>query len=185
MTALTLRTAALMEQFERRCERIERQCHALAEQLQQATAAVPEQARRSADATLHTLPDTVLRRLEAGLLQAGLEPPVAAYEQRLQHAGAQLQAGAHALAMQLRRMETLHRQLLWKFAATVIAALALLLAGGAWLGNHYRHELARQRLQADLLRAYNQADVTLCDGRLCARVEDGVRYGDYRPVRPR
>nr|MDO6953614.1 relaxation protein [Xanthomonas vasicola] len=54
---------------------------------------------------------------------------------------------------------------------------------------HYRQQIKDNQLRAELLRAYNAADVTLCNGQLCANVETkGAAYGDrrqYRQVKPR
>lgn len=61
--------------------------------------------------------------------------------------------------------------------------------GGGWLSKHYYEEIRRNQLSADLLKAYNAADVTLCEGRLCANVDvKSEKFGDkaqYRPVRDR
>ena len=50
-------------------------------------------------------------------------------------------------------------------------------------------EVRRYQLSAELLKAYDAADVTLCDGKLCANVDPkGAKSGDegqYRPVRNR
>jgi antitoxin (DNA-binding transcriptional repressor) of toxin-antitoxin stability system len=55
---------------------------------------------------------------------------------------------------------------------------------------HYASVIRDNQLSAELLRAYNGADVTLCDhGRLCANVDIRARrYGErgqYLPVAPR
>ena len=91
---------------------------------------------------------------------------------------------------QLARLERLHRLLLWKTVGAVAACLVLLLAGGAWLSMHYAGVIRDNQLSAELLRAYNGADVTLCDGgRLCANIDTSARrYGErgqYVPVAPR
>jgi hypothetical protein len=68
--------------------------------------------------------------------------------------------------------------------------LALLLAGGAWLSMHYTRVIRDNQLSAELLKAYNGADVTLCgSGMLCANVDiRGPRHGEhhqYLPVKSR
>ncbi|MGO4779888.1 relaxation protein, partial [Lysobacter sp. 2RAB21] len=116
----------------------------------------------------------------------GIEQPVAAYEQRLHEAGGLLQSGSQALAMQLQRMERLHKQLVWKVAGITLGSLVLLLSGGAWLSKHYYDEIRRNQISADLLKAYNQADVTLCGGRLCAKLENGGKQrSEYVLVKSR
>jgi hypothetical protein len=75
-------------------------------------------------------------------------------------------------------------------AVALALALALLLVGGAWLSLHYTRVIRDNQLSAELLKAYNGADVILCgNGKLCANVDTrGARYGDnrqYLPVRSR
>lgn len=182
--ALVSKAASLMEQFERRCIELEQQQNRLAQQLEHVAQSLPGVMTRSAEQTLQRVPDTLIRSM-----QQGMEQPVAGFEKRLQQAGSLIGEGAQSLSDQLRRIERGQRVLLLKGAAVVIGSLLLLLAGGGWLLTQYRDEIRDNQLRAELLRAYNVADVTLCDGRLCANVETkGAAYGDrrqYRPVRPR
>ncbi|MFC6839701.1 relaxation protein [Xanthomonas theicola] len=182
--SLASKAAALMEQFERRCAELERQQRQLAQQLEQVAQALPGVLARSAQETLQRVPDTLIRQV-----QTGIDQPVAGFEKRLQQAGRSIGEGAHALSAQLKRIERLQRSLLWKTAAIVLGSLLLLLAGGGWLLVQYRQDIRDNQLRAQLLRAYNQADMTLCKDRLCANVEsNGAVYGDrrqYRLVRPR
>jgi len=182
--ALASKAALLMEQFERRCVELERQQRQLAQQLEQVAQSLPGVVVRSAQETLQRVPDTLIRQV-----QNGLDQPVAGFERQLQQAGTSLAEGAQALSAQLRRIERLQQGLLWKTAAVTLGSLLLLLAGGGWLLLQYRHDISDNQLRAELLRAYNQADVTLCEGRLCANVEArGAVYGDrhqYRLVRSR
>ncbi len=184
LTALIGRTAILMEQFERRCEEIEAHQRTLCEQLQQLSQRAVWAVCQAADESLRDLSGAVTGKVEDGLSQ-----PVAAYEHRLRKAGTLLQEGSQGLAAQIARLQWLHRQLVWKVVAVAFGSLLLLLAGGGWLSSRYRADIERQRVGADLLRAYNRADVSLCDGRLCANVDlKGRAYGEdkqYRPVRPR
>ncbi len=145
---------------------------------------MPGVVARSAQETLQRVPDTLIRHV-----QTGIDQPVAGFEKRLQQAGSAIAEGAHALAAQLNRIERVQRSLLWKSAAVTLGSLLLLLAGGGWLLVQYRHDIQDNQLRAELLRAYNAADVTLCAGRLCANVDpNGAAYGDrrqYRLIRPR
>jgi hypothetical protein len=172
---LISKIAALVEQFDRRCEHASGQLRQLAQQM-------PDVVRQSADEHFRRIPDEVM-----GGVRSGIERPVVAYEQRLREAGERLQQASKALASQLQRAETLHKQLIWKVAGITLGSLVLLLAGGGWLSWHYYEEIRTNQVSADLLRAYNQADVTVCDGRLCAKVgkKDRQRFGDYVLVESR
>ncbi len=90
---------------------------------------------------------------------------------------------------QMNRLSRLHQQTLWKVWGVVAFSALVLVGGSVWLALQYRQDIKRNQISADLLRAYNQADVNLCDGRLCARVEaangGAGRYGEYVLVKPR
>jgi ElaB/YqjD/DUF883 family membrane-anchored ribosome-binding protein len=160
--------AVLMEQFERRCEHIERHLQSLSQQL-------PAIVKQSADGSLQSLPNQVM-----GQVRDGLERPVHDYQQRLRTAGSEVGAEASALAQQLKRMERLHRMLIWKVIGVTAVCLLLLLGGGAWLAMHYADVIKQNQMSADLVTLYNHADVTICDGRLCANVDPkGKRYGQH------
>lgn len=166
--------AALVEQFRRSCEQT-------AQELQEMVQRVPGTVRQATDEQIRRLPGEVM-----GSVRGGIEQPVAAYEQRLRHAGEQLQHASYALTTQLQRAEALHKQLIWKVAGITLGSLILLLVGGGWLSKHYYDEIRQNRISAELLKAYNQADVTVCGDRLCAKVDrKDKRYGDYVPIKPR
>jgi hypothetical protein len=45
---------------------------------------------------------------------------------------------------------------------------------------HYADVIKQNQMSADLVTLYNHADVTICDGRLCANVDPkGKRYGQH------
>ncbi|USI99533.1 relaxation protein [Xanthomonas prunicola] len=181
---LVSNAAALMEQFERRCNELEKQQQRLIQQLEQVTQSLPVVASRSAEQMLQRVPDTLVRSI-----QQGIDQPVTGFEKRLQQAGSLIGEGAQSLSDQLKRIERGQRLLLWKGAAVVLGGLLLLFGGGGWLLTQYRQEIRDNQLRAELLRAYNGADVMLCGERLCANVDTkGAAYGDrrqYRPVKPR
>lgn len=185
LSALISKTAALMEQFDRRCGAIDGRLQTLTGELETVARQVPAIVRQSADGSLATLPALVMDRMSAGL-----ERPVHDYQQRVRTAGTEIEGAALRLSGQLARLERLHLLLLWKTVGAVAACLVLLLGGGAWLSMHYAGVIRDNQLSAELLRAYNGADVTLCDGgRLCANIDTGARrYGErgqYVPVAPR
>lgn len=173
-SALISQMAAIVEQFDRRCEQSSRE-------LQQLTQQVPGLVQQSTNEQMQRIPAQVM-----GHVRGGIEQPVAAYEQRLRAASEQLQEASRSLATQLQRSEVLHRHLVWKVAGTVLGSLLLLLVGGIWLSKHYYTEIRQNQISAELLKAYNQADVQLCEGRLCAKVDSAdKRFGEYRPVKAR
>lgn len=181
LSTLIAKTAVLMEQFERRCEEIERHQATLSQDLQHLAQQVPAVVRQSADQSFSTLPGEVAGRLQQ---------PVQDYERRLQQAGEELANGSQELARQLVRLQSLHRHLVWKSAGITAACLLLLFAGGAWLADHYYGVIRDNQLAAELLQAYNRADVRVCDGgRLCANVNRDARgqgpRGEYLPVKSR
>ncbi len=181
LSVLISKTAALMEQFERRCDDIDQRLLASSQHLERLTQQLPVIVRQSADDSLHALPAQVL-----GRVQEGLSRPVADYQQRLDKAGSEVGSVSHALALQIKRMESLQKLLIWKVVSVTAVCLLLLLAGGVWLSMHYTKVIEENQLTADLMRTYNNADLVMCDkGRLCANVNPkGERYGDHKQYVP-
>lgn len=187
LTNLISKTALLMEKFERNCTEIDQRQHALTQQLNDLTQKLPMVVRQSADSSLQELPGELL-----GRVQSGLEQPVSEYEKRLKDAGTKVGEGSGALAQQLQRMERLHKHIVWKTVGVALGSMLLLLIGGIWLSAHYYGIIRENQISADLLKAYNSADVTLCGenrDQLCANVDrESAGYGDegkYVPVKPR
>jgi hypothetical protein len=182
--ALAYKTGALLEQFVRYCEQQGQHQTAMADRLQYAIGSVPEQMKQSADKVFSALPQTVTAQVENGL-----SAPIKGYERKLEESARQLQERVGQLTRQLAQLESFSRRLVWKVAAVVIAALLVAVIGGTTAVAYYRDQIKQSQLTAELLHAYNQADVTLCDGHLCANVDKGGhKYGErgqYQPVRPR
>ncbi len=185
LTALIDKTATLMAQYERRGAVIDARLQALGDTLQGLTQQLPLVVRMSTEGALQTLPAEM-----ASLMRGALGPSIGEYRQRLDAAGQDIGTAAHALAAQISQLQRLHRQLIWNTTGAVALALALLLAGGAWLSLHYTRVIRDNQLSAELLKAYNGADVALCgSGKLCANVDTrGARLGQnrqYLPVKSR
>jgi ElaB/YqjD/DUF883 family membrane-anchored ribosome-binding protein len=185
LTDLIDKTATLMTQYERRGAVIDARLQALGDALQGLTQELPMVIRTSADGALQTLPAEM-----GSVMRNGLGQAMGDYRQRLDTAGQGVEKSSRVLADQIGHLERLHRQLLWKSIGIVALALALLLAGGAWLSMHYTRVIRDNQLSAELLKAYNGADVTLCgSGMLCANVDiRGPRHGEhhqYLPVKSR
>lgn len=185
LTALIDKTATLMAQYERRGAAIDARLQALADALRSLTQQLPLVVKTSADDVLQALPHEM-----GTMMRAGLGQSMDDYRQRMDAAGRDVATASQSLAAQLNGLQRLHRQLIWKTVGVVVFALALLLAGGAWLSVHYTGVIRDNQLSAELLKAYNGADVTLCgNARLCANVETrGARFGEHRQylaVKPR
>ena len=182
---LISRTALLMERYQRMCAEMAGQQSRLSAALNGLAQALPGQFRASADSAI-----AGLTREGAAVVKHALLAPVGAYEQQLAASATRLGHSAEALAAEVTRLKLASRGVIWKSAATAAAAMAILLGGATWLGGRYRAEIERNQVEAQLLRAYNRADVVLCGKeQLCANVHtrgSGVgENGRYRPVRPR
>jgi hypothetical protein len=185
LTALIDKTATLMTQYERRGAAIDSRLHALADTLQGLAQQLPAVVRTSADGALLALPAEM-----GSVVREGLGPAIGDYRGRLAAASDEVEKAARTLAGQLGHLQRLHRQLIWKTVGAAVLALALLLASGVWLSMHYARVIRDNQIAAELLKAYNAADVTLCgSGTLCANVDTrGARHGEHRqylPVKPR
>lgn len=185
LTDLIAKTASLMEQFERRCAKIEQNQQVLTQRLAAMAEHIPSIVRQSADTHLQHISSRV-----AGNARDGLQQAVSDYEQGLNQSGTALRQQATTLGTELKRLETLHRHLIWKVAAILAIGLGLLVAGAVYLSAHYRSIIERNQISAELLQAYNRADVTLCGNTLCANIDTKAKpYGSgdktYQPVKPR
>lgn len=184
LTAMISQTALLMEQFERRCNDVGEHVQAVMRDMDALTGQLPAVVRQSADASLKTLPTQVMQQARSGLEQAAQ-----GYQERLRSSGEDVATSTRVLATQIQRMQQLHRHLIWKVVGATTLCLALLLAGGVWLSMHYAKVIEQNQLSAQLMKAYNEADVTLCGGQLCAHVDTTARrYGEHKqyvPVRSR
>ncbi|MEP6897837.1 MAG: relaxation protein [Rhodanobacter sp.] len=185
LTVLIDKTATLMAQYERRGAAIDARLQALGDTLQRLAQQLPVVLRTSSDAMLQTLPSEM-----ASVIRNGLGQSIGDYRQRLDTAGHDVENASQSLVSQIGQLQRLHRQLIWKTMGAVLLSLGLLLAGGAWLSIHYTRVIRDNQLSAELLKAYNSADVTLCGGGgLCANVDvRGARRGQnrqYLPVMPR
>ncbi|HEV7123525.1 MAG TPA: relaxation protein [Rhodanobacter sp.] len=186
LTALIDKTATLMAQYQRRGAAIEARLQTLSDALHGLTQQLPVALKTSAAGVLQTLPAEM-----RSVMRDGLGQSISDYRQRLDVAAHDVEKASQALLGQLGSLQRLHRQLIWKTMGAVALALTLLLAGGAWLSLQYTRVIRDNQISADLLKAYNGADVTLCrsGGTLCANVDPhAARYGErrqYLPVKSR
>ena len=184
LPALVSKTALLMEGFERRCQGLEQQLQVLAKQLGVVTQQLPGVLKQSADGTLRSLPPQIVDSV-----RQGLQNPIGDYQQRLDAAGHALSHGSQTLAEQLEDLRRLARHLTWKIVGVTVVSLALMVGVGLWFWLHYAEVIRRNQVSAELLKAYNRADVTLCEGRVCFNADvRGKRYGtkgEYLQARDR
>ncbi len=180
LTALISQTALLMEHFERRCSAIDEGLQTRIGEMQGLTRQLPMVVTQAADASLKTLPAQVMQQTREGLEQAAR-----GYQERLRASGAEIADSTRVLSGQIKRMEQLHRHLIWKTVGATTLCFVLLLAGGVWLSMHYRKVIEQNQLSAQLMKAYNQADVSLCAEKLCAHVDTkAARFGDHKQYLP-
>ena len=185
LMTLVSQTSLLMETFDRRCGAIEQRLAKTRQSLDGLAEQVPGLIQRSADDLLRSLPQQVLSRM-----REGFEHSASDYQRKLSAAAKMGEEASVRLAVQMERSQALHRALLWKVAGITGGSVVVLLTGAIWLASHYAAVIERNQISADLLRAYNAADVVLCaDGKLCANVtmrgqKQGAR-GAYLPINPR
>jgi len=182
---LISKTALLMERYQRICAEMAQQQSHLSAALNGLTQSLPQQFRRSADNAI-----AGLTREGSAAVKHALLAPLGAYEQQLTASAEYVGRSTDALAAEVKRLQLTSRGVLWKSVTIALASGTTLLAGAVWLGDRYTTEIKRNQVEAQLLRAYNRADVVLCgEEQLCANVDTrGSGVGDngrYRPVRPR
>lgn len=183
LQTLLLQTAEVLEQFRRQSEQASQRHHQSGQQLQQLADTVPTILRNAADGSFSALAAQIRQEIGRGLGQT-----VDGVQQAMQEAGQQLSRSSDQSRLAAGQLDRVSRAL-WLSTACSIVLLMVAAGAGAWLSSHYYDEIRRNQISADLLRAYDAADVTLCDGALCANVDVSARgvgsEQQYRPVRPR
>jgi len=180
---ISVRIAKFLEHVGRQSQETNRANLETSQQLERVVNAAPDILRRSIDATLGKITEGVV-----GVASRGLDDPMDRFNRKMVESDNRLTGLTHNLAGVVQRQEALVNKLL---IAVVSVALAMLLtvAGGVWLGLKYKDEIKRNQISADLLKAYNKADVQVCDGRLCVRVDKGAKKygakGEYVRVKSR
>ena len=150
------------------------------EQLQRASQSAPAVLRQAADQAWSGLSSCATESV-----RQGLKGPLDGLGRHVADNVARIQGATQILTEAQQSMQVTVRKLHW-LVASVVLVMLLALTAGVGMFWHYRGVIEDHRIQADLMRAYNQADVTLCEGRLCANVErDGKSYQGYVPVKPR
>jgi len=176
----TMHAADLVARLARLSQELGERNRQAVEQLQRASQSAPAVLRQAADQAWSGLSS---RANES--VQQGLQGPLDGLGRHIADSIARMQTATQGLMQAQQRMQSTVRKLHWLVGAVAMVMLLALIAGTAMV-RHYRGVIAEHQIQAELMRAYNQADVTLCDGRLCANVErNGKSYQGYVPIKPR
>jgi|GEM_PF-3436485 hypothetical protein len=169
--------AELLEFFKRQTEKASEANNAASQQLQQAAEAAPAAIREAASDVLTQASNDV-----AQMMQENLQGSMNDLARRLMEAEHLVDKTAQTFAG---RLVTFQKSILLTLCLMLFGTILLTAGalGGMW---YFYKEVERNRVEADLLRAYNQADVTICEGRLCAKPDkSGKHYGNYVPIAPR
>jgi predicted negative regulator of RcsB-dependent stress response len=176
----TMQVAMLLERLSRMSESMDARHRQATEQQERTVQALPGVLRQAANQTLGNMAEDATR-----VLRTGLNEPLADVAQRATEHQRLMLASTDTMIQTQRKLAGFVNKAIW-LVAGVLAILLPVLAVGGYLGWHYKQVIAQHQIEADLLQAYNQADVRLCGNQLCARVDrTDKRYGDYRPIRSR
>jgi len=172
--------AMLLERLSRVSESMDTRHRQAVEAQERSLQALPSVLREAADETLgHIAADA------AHSLRTGLNEPLSDVARQAIDHQRSMRESTEAMIRVQNTLTGVVNKSIWLMAG-VLAMLVLVTAVGAYLGWHYRQIIAQHQIQADLLQAYDRADVRLCGKALCARVDrTDKRYGDYLPIKPR
>ena len=131
----------------------------------------------------------MLRQMAGEALGSGID-------QAAKQCNKELTSAAQGAAASVQEMQRTHGQLqrerrtwVWIGSGALLIGSVLAVGASAWMVKSSREQVARHQIEARLLRAYNQADVTLCGEQLCANIDpDAPGVGakkQYRLVQPR
>lgn len=173
-----LEVAALVERLARQADALDATRRETAEHHQRTVQSVPAALRHALERTLNQVASDATQAVRAGLSQPLADVGAKAAEhQRL------MRSSTDAMIHTQRALMASLRKVHW-VTGTVFAILLATIAVGGYLIWHYTQVIAQHQVDADLLRAYHQADVRLCGKHLCARVDrTDKRYGDYLPIK--
>lgn len=180
---MVLQTASILETFRRQSDKVHDANLKSAEQLNRAAADVPDRVQQAMAGTLSGMASEATQRL-----RHGLQAPLAELQQQINATSQRIDPAAQRLTASAAQVDQLLRRVTWVCVLAVgVLVTGLTLAGvAAWKANS---AIKKTQLEADVLRAYNEANVRLCDGRLCAKPAPGnKRFGDkgeYILVAPR
>jgi hypothetical protein len=172
-------------------DRLDQRSESAVARVEQTGAALDESASRLESSASTFAHDALgaLDRQSGEVISRGLGREIGNCIAHLQQAGRQASTLAQELEQMRAALRGERRRWVWLGSGALLTGSVLAIATAAYVVKTSRDELRRNAIETTLLRAYNQADVTLCDGRLCANIDKaGQRFGDqkqYRPVKPR
>lgn len=176
----TLNMAILLERLSRMSDSMDARHRRATEQQERTVQALPGVLRQAADQSLGHMTTDATRAL-----RTGLNEPLADVAQRAAEHQRIMLASANAMVETQHKLTRFVNKAIWLVTGT-LAMLVPVLGVGGYLGWHYKQVIAQNQIEADLLRAYNRADVRLCGDELCARVvRSDKRYGNYLPIQSR
>ena len=172
-------------------ERLDQRSQSAVQQVEQAGAMLDQRAHRlgssSADFTREVF--NALQRQSGEFLGKGLGDSIGEFKSQLAACARAATTAARTLESERQALSRERRTWLWLGSGALLVASTLAMVSSFYAVVTSRKEVERNQIAADLLRAYDQADVTLCGHRLCANVDDrGARQGadnQYRLVKSR
>ncbi|MFC3651024.1 hypothetical protein ACFONN_05675 [Dyella humi] len=175
-----VQAAGIMERMARLNQELSQSNLRAADLLERTANATPSILQNAAQQTLGQFTSDIAKAVHNGLNQ-----PLGDFNRHVTDSVNHINSITHGMMQSQEQMTAIIRKLRW-LVIGVLATMLLAIVAGSSLFWHYRNVIADNQIEADLMRAYNQADVRLCDGRLCARVDRAdKRYGDYVIVKPR
>lgn len=176
-----IQAAAIMERVARVNQELSQSNLRAADTLEHTANATPSLLQNAARQTLGQFTSDIAKSVHNGLNQ-----PLDDFNRHVTDSVSRINSAMHGMTQSREKMTAIVDKLRWLVMGVVATMLLVMLACGGLLW-HYHSVIADNQIEANLMRAYNQADVRLCDdGHLCARVDRADRrYGDYAPVAPR
>lgn len=150
----------------------------------------PRLSSRKTSSTLQQAASPRPERLYSEVIRhvsGNIEPPMTAHERQLHEAGWQLQQAVNALERQSRYIESLYKVAVFGIICMGLLSLLILFSSTLFFPRYYVIQAHGTHIPENLLKAYKQADVKLCDGkRLCAKIDPETKSQQgYQPIMPR
>lgn len=180
---------ALVIQLAAVAERLDQRSQSAVQQVEQAGARLEQRAHRlgSSSAEFTREVSSALQRQAGEFLGKGVGDSIGEFNSQLSSCARAASAAARTLETERQALSRERRTWLWLGSGALLVGSTLAVVSSFYAVVTSREEIERNQIAADLLRAYDRADVTLCGDRLCANVEDGAaRHGadsQYRLVK--